>query len=182
MLRFPLPFAAALSACIAALILPAGVGAAAPRLPQFPAGGPEIWLNSPPLQVEALRGKVVLVDVWTFECWNCYRSFPWLRKLEAALAGESFTVIGVHSPEFERERDPGRVLEKAREFGLTHPVLIDNDHAYWRALDNRFWPAFHLVDKLGVIRARYVGETHSGDPQARAIEAEIRKLLNEPYP
>ena len=169
-----------------ALLLAVGpataVAAAGGKLPPFPQGGADTWINSAPLRVEALRGKVVLIDVWTFDCWNCYRSFPWLRQLEAGFDADAFAVVGVHSPEFAHERDRENVREKVREFGLEHPIFIDNDHAYWHALDNRYWPAFHLVDKRGVIRARYVGETHAGDAQARAIEAKIRKLLAEPYP
>jgi thiol-disulfide isomerase/thioredoxin len=151
-------------------------------LPEFTQRRASDWINSPPLRVSALRGKVLLLDVWTFECWNCYRSFPWLTAMEQRLAGESFAVIGIHSPEFERERDRAAVAAKAREFGLAHPIMIDNDMRYWRALDNRYWPAYYLVDKHGRIRAVYVGETHADTPQARKIEAELRDLLAEPAP
>ncbi len=154
---------------------------AAPRdLPAFTQRSAKDWINSPPLTVRDLRGKVVLVDVWTFECWNCYRSFPWLHELEDALRDEAFTVLGIHSPEFERERDRKSVQAKVQEFGLTHPVMIDNDMRYWQALRNRYWPAFYLVDKRGRIRSMYVGETHAGTAQARKIEAELRALLAEP--
>jgi thiol-disulfide isomerase/thioredoxin len=152
------------------------------ELPAFTARDSKSWINSAPLRVQDLRGKVLLVDVWTFECWNCYRSFPWLHQLEDALRGEAFTVIGIHSPEFERERDPAAVQAKVQEFGLTHPVMIDNDMRYWQALGNRYWPAFYLVDKRGRIRSLYVGETHADTAQARKIEAELRALLAEPAP
>ncbi len=148
-------------------------------LPEFTHSDSSDWINSDPLRVADLRGKVVLVDFWTFECWNCYRSFPWLNELEARLADADFQVIGVHSPEFERERDRAQVAEKVREFGLRHPVMIDNDFSYWRALGNRYWPTFYLVDKEGRIRAHYIGETHAGSRQAKAIERRIRELLAE---
>ena len=148
-------------------------------LPAFTHNAPVDWLNSEPISVESLRGKVVLIDFWTFECWNCYRSFPWLKELEAKLSDEDFIVIGVHTPEFARERNRGTVAEKTREFGLRHPVMIDNDFSYWKAMNNRYWPAFYLVDKQGRIRHRFVGETHRGDRQATRIEQRIRELLGE---
>lgn len=88
-------------------------------------------------------------------------------------------MIGVHSPEFDHERDPTRVAAKIAEFGLDHPVMLDNDHRYWRALQNRYWPAYYLVDKAGRIRGVYVGETHAGDARAARIEEQIRALLAE---
>jgi thiol-disulfide isomerase/thioredoxin len=148
-------------------------------LPEFTNQDPRFWLNSAPLRVQDLRGQVVLVDVWTFDCWNCYRSFPWLKGLEARLSDEAFQVIGIHSPEFEHEHDPARVTAKISEFGLQHPVMMDNDFAYWRALENRYWPAFYLVDKKGVVRHLHVGETHAGDARADLIEEQIRVLLAE---
>ncbi len=148
-------------------------------LPPFTTDDPAHWFNSPPLTTTALRGKVLLLDVWTFDCWNCYRSFPWLNRLEAELADQDFRVIGIHSPEFDHERDPAQVQAKIRAFDLHHAVMMDNDFAYWRALDNRYWPAFYLVDKHGIIRHVEVGETHAGDARARRIEGKIRALLAE---
>ena len=148
-------------------------------LPEFTTADATEWFNSPPLKVADLRGRVVLIDVWTFGCWNCYRSFPWLNALEKRLAGRDFTVVGIHSPEFDHERDPERVAAKIREFELHHPVMMDNDFAYWQALRNRYWPAFYLVDKEGVIRHLHVGETHEGDARARRIEEQILSLLAE---
>lgn len=148
-------------------------------LPEFTNDRPGEWFNGPPLTVADLRGKVVLVDVWTYGCWNCYRSFPWLKSLEKRLAGHDFTVVGIHSPEFDHERDPARVAAKIQEFELHHPVMMDNDFAYWRALRNRYWPAFYLVDKRGVIRHLHVGETHEGDARAQRIEEQILTLLAE---
>ena len=148
-------------------------------LPNFTNDNPDHWFNSEPLSVQELRGRVVLVDIWTFDCWNCYRSFPWLKDLEAKFADQDFQVIGIHSPEFEHEHDPARVASKIKEFGLEHPVMMDNDFAFWRALGNRYWPAYYLVDKQGIIRYLHVGETHSGDARANRIEEQIRALLVE---
>ena len=148
-------------------------------LPEFTNDDPKFWLNSAPMRVQDLRGQVLLVDIWTFDCWNCYRSFPWLKKLETRLSDQPFQVIGIHSPEFEHEHDRARVAAKIREFGLMHPVMMDNDFAYWRALGNRYWPAYYLVDKQGTIRHLHVGETHAGDARAARIEEQIRLLLAE---
>lgn len=150
-----------------------------PVLPEFTTSDPAYWFNSPPLKREDLHGKVVLIDVWTFGCWNCYRSFPWLNKLEKQFEEEDFTIVGIHSPEFDHEKQPGKVAAKIREFRLQHPVMMDNDFRYWQALNNRYWPAFYLVDRKGRLRELYVGETHEGDAKASAIEKEIRLLLEE---
>jgi thiol-disulfide isomerase/thioredoxin len=150
-----------------------------PPAPEFTSRAASDWINSPPLRLADLRGKVVLLDVWTFGCWNCYRSFPWLNDLETRLEPRGLRVVGIHSPEFEHERDPAAVKRKMGEFRLEHPVMVDNDFRYWNALGNRYWPAYYLVDKEGRLRARFFGETHRGDPQARRIEASLERLLAE---
>ncbi len=144
---------------------------------EFTHTDPQTWINSDPLTLESLRGRVVLIDFWAFECWNCYRSFPWLNSLEEKFEGEPFTIVGVHSPEFEREKNIDSVREKAREFDLKHPIMIDNDHSYWRAIGNRFWPAYYLIDKQGQIREVFIGETHAGDKRAQQVEAAIEALF-----
>jgi glutathione peroxidase-family protein len=150
--------------------------------PEFTHSRSEEWINSAPLRLRDLRGKVVLLEVWTFGCWNCYRSFPWLKVMEQRLKPLGLQVIGVHSPEFEHERVRVNIETKVREFGLTHPVMIDNDFSYWRALGNRYWPAFYVIDKNGNLRARFAGETHEGDAQATRIEEILKQLLFEPSP
>jgi len=140
----------------------------------------DAWLNSAPLTLEDLAGQVVLLDFWTFDCWNCYRSFPWLKGLESRFAGRELRVLGIHSPEFAHEHERARVEAKVKEFGLHHPVMLDNDFAYWTAMGNLAWPAYYLVDRAGRVRYRFYGETHEGDAQARAIEAAIERLLREP--
>jgi len=146
-------------------------------LPEFTHGGAADWINSRPLKVADLRGRVVLLHVWTFECWNCYRSFPWLESVVERFGPSGLVTIGVHSPEFERERVRDDVMARAKKFGLGHPTMIDNDFSYWRALDNHYWPAWYVVDPEGAIRSVVVGEIHRGDRRAEAVEAAIAALL-----
>lgn len=146
-------------------------------LPQFTGKNADLWLNSAPLQTADLRGKVVLLQVWTFGCSNCYRSIPWLKAVEKKYGSEAFAVIGIHTPEFEHEKLRGNIEKNLRKNGLKYPVMIDNDFAYWRSLANRYWPTFYVVDKKGIMRGVYVGETHRADPQAEAIERHIADLL-----
>jgi thiol-disulfide isomerase/thioredoxin len=148
-------------------------------MPEFTQVDEAAWFNSKPLLSEDLRGKVVLIDVWTYGCWNCYNSFPWLRGVEEKFADQDFTVIGIHTPEFEREKDPENVAKKIADFELHHPVMLDNDKAYWHELRNRYWPAYYIVDKKGNIRDAFIGETHEGDRRAKKIEKLIAKLLKE---
>ena len=149
------------------------------KAPSFPHTEASQWINSEPLTIEDLRGKVVLLDFWTFGCWNCYRSFPWLRAVEEKYQDQPFQVMGVHTPEFDNERIYENIVEKVKEFKLHHPTMIDNDYSYWRAMNNRYWPAFYLIDKKGIVRAVYIGETHKGDRRAKAIQKTIDELLME---
>jgi hypothetical protein len=146
-------------------------------LPEFTHLAAADWINSEPLQVPDLRGRVVLLHVWTFECWNCYRSFPWLETVVERFGPRGLVTIGVHSPEFDRERVRDDVVARAKKFGLKHPTMIDNDLSYWRALDNRYWPAWYIVDQRGIIRAVVVGEIHAGDRRAVSVEETIDSLL-----
>lgn len=148
-------------------------------MPEFTQDTQENWINTTPLKKEDLKGKVVLIDVWTYECWNCYRSFPWLKDLEKRYEAQGFEVIGIHSPEFKHERDKMRVARKVKEFGLTNPVMIDNDFRYWKALNNRYWPSFYLVDRQGNIRFSFVGEMHKDTDRAEQVDKIIEILLQE---
>ncbi|MGR8919125.1 MAG: redoxin family protein [Gammaproteobacteria bacterium] len=180
-----LPATCLLTALLVAALLAGGPargrdpGVAGVALPEFTQTSPEAWINSPPLTRGALAGRVLLIDFWAFECWNCYRSFPWLKWLEAHFADRDFSVVGIHSPEFERERNIAAVRAKVEQFGLEHPVMVDNDFAYWNAMGNRYWPAYYLVDKAGTVRHVFVGETHAGSAQARRIRHAIAALLAE---
>lgn len=153
--------------------------AQAPAAPEFSHHDEADWINSAPLRIQDLRGQVVLMDVWTFDCWNCYRSFPWLKRVERRFGPAGLRLVGIHSPEFDREKVRANVVKKVREFGIEHPVMLDNDHAYWRALRNRYWPSYYLIDRQGRLRAVFFGETHAGDRQAREIEQAIQALLDE---
>ncbi len=146
---------------------------------EFPHQQPDFWINSEPLTLQDLQGKVVLLDFWTFDCWNCYNSFPWMINLEKRFEGQGLQVIGVHTPEFEHEKVRKNVEAKVKEFGLHHPIMLDNDFSYWRAMHNRYWPAFYLIDKKGQVRSVFFGETHEGDSQAIRIEKIINDLLAE---
>lgn len=169
-------------ALLLALILavpPAGwSGTDAPPAPAFPSNDPSAWLNSKPLDWRALRGKVVLIEFWTFACWNCAQTIPWLRGLAEKL-GPDFAIVSVHTPEFAHEAERDNVVRKLTELGVSYPVLLDTDYRYWKALGNRYWPAFYLVDRGGRIRERFRGETHEGDERAVAMEAALRRLQAE---
>ena len=168
----------ALTLLVSAIVYAAKINPPA-TMPEFTQVDEVAWFNSKPLRSEDLRGKVVLIDVWTYGCWNCYNSFPWLRGVEEKFADQDFTVIGIHTPEFDPEKERENVLKKIDEFELHHPVMMDNDKAYWRALRNRYWPAYYIVDKKGNIRDAFIGETHEGDRRAKKIEKLISKLLKE---
>lgn len=153
---------------------------AQPRItPEFTHTAPAEWLNSQPLKLSDLRGKVVLLDFWTFDCWNCYRSIPWQHHVEEKLGPNGLRLIGVHSPEFDHERDVNNVMDKIEEFKITHPVMIDNDFSYWKAMKNRYWPSYYVLDKSGRTRGIFAGEVHVGDRRAQAMESLINKLLAE---
>lgn len=152
------------------------------QAPEFSHSAPRDWLNAAAMTLEDLRGRVVLIDFWSYGCWNCYRSFPWLNDLEDRFGPRGLIVVGVHSPEFEHEKNRSKVAAKVQEFEIAHPVMIDNDLSYWKAMENRYWPTFYLIDRVGQIRASYIGETHSGDRNARAIEDKVSELLSESAP
>ena len=169
------------SGTLLAILLLCGANAAPPaeRAPEFTHTATADWINSPPLKLESFRGRVLLIDVWAFECWNCFHSFPWLKGVEAKFGPQGLALLGVHSPEFPNEQVRDNVVAKVKEFGLKHPVMLDNDFSYWKALDNQYWPTYYVIDKQGRVRGRFVGETHADDARARKVEALITKLLAE---
>ncbi|WOS65024.1 cytochrome c biogenesis protein DipZ [Sinorhizobium fredii] len=132
------------------------------------------WLNSEPLTVEQLRGKVVLVDFWTYSCINCIRTVPYVRAWAEKYRDEGLVVIGVHAPEFAFEKRIDNVKRAVKDFGIGYPVAIDNDFAIWRAFGNSYWPAHYFIDAEGRIRHHHFGE---GD-QAQS-ERVIQELLAE---
>lgn len=147
----------------------------APELPSLDAAR---WVGAP-TSIASQRGRVVVLYVWTFECINCRRTHAWVEQIAERWKDKGVTVIGVHSPELanERRRDE---LEKAKSRdGLTFPSYIDNDWAYWSALENRAWPAVYLIDRLGRIRDVQVGEIHAGEASGLGVERRIEALLAE---
>jgi cytochrome c biogenesis protein CcdA/thiol-disulfide isomerase/thioredoxin len=140
--------------------------------PDFTAGGP--WLGSPPLDLAALRGKVVLVDFWTYSCVNCVRTLPWLKAWNKSYGKSGLVTIGVHTPEFAFEKTTANVSRAMRDLGVDWPVVQDNDYALWQAWSNHYWPAHYLIDAAG--RVRY---WHFGEGSYAETEAAIRALLAE---
>src|SRR3712207_5599909 len=126
------------------------------HLPPF--DGATAWINSEPLDPEALRGSVVLVDFWTLTCINWLRTVPWIRAWSGAYRSDGLVVLGVHTPEFSFEHDVDLVRRATAARGIDHPVVVDDDYAIWSAFDNHYWPALYFVDRDGIIRDQHVGE------------------------
>jgi cytochrome c biogenesis protein CcdA/thiol-disulfide isomerase/thioredoxin len=116
------------------------------------------WLNSPPLTPDALKGKVVLVDFWTYSCINCLRAIPFVRAWAAKYKDQGLVVIGVHAPEFAFEKNIANVRKAVADLKIDYPVAIDNDYAIWRAFNNEYWPAHYFIDAEGRIRHEHFGE------------------------
>ncbi|WP_310731107.1 thioredoxin family protein, partial [Burkholderia multivorans] len=135
-----------------------------------PLDGAVQWLNSPPLTAAALRGKVVLVDFWTYSCINCLRTLPYTNAWARKYARYGLVVIGVHAPEFAFERDIGNVKKAVHDLGIDYPVAIDNRYAIWRAFNNEYWPAHYFVDAHGRIRRHHFGEGEYAESE-RAIQS-----------
>lgn len=132
------------------------------------------WLNSAPLRLADLRGKVVLVEFWTFGCYNCRNVEPYIKQWYEKYGGQGFTVIGVHSPEFSHEREVENVKRYMKDHDIRFPVPIDNDFSTWKRYGNRYWPAMYLIDKRGIIRYVKIGEGGYGE-----TERQIQVLLAE---
>jgi thiol-disulfide isomerase/thioredoxin len=178
--RFLIPALATAAALIAAAPWsPETVAATAAsrRAPELPRLDATHWLNSPPLTLASLRGRPVLVEFWTFGCSNCRNTLPWLERVHARYAPQGLVIIAVHTPEFDGERDREAVESAVARLGIRYPVLIDNHYAYWRALDNQYWPAFYLIDADGRIVDTRIGELHAGSRRADAFETAIAALV-----
>jgi cytochrome c biogenesis protein CcdA/thiol-disulfide isomerase/thioredoxin len=134
--------------------------------------GATSWVNSPALAPEELRGKVVLVDFWTYSCINCLRALPYVKAWYAKYKDHGLVVIGVHSPEFAFEKDPASVRRAVSELGVTYPVALDDDYAIWQGFNNQYWPAHYFIDAAGHIRSHHFGEGNYGES-----EQTIRQLL-----
>ncbi|MGI9111138.1 MAG: cytochrome c biogenesis protein DipZ [Gaiellaceae bacterium] len=142
------------------------------RAPEF--AGLNGWLNSKPLTVAGLRGKVVLIDFWTYSCINCLRTLPYITSWDERYRESGLTIVGVHTPEFAFERVRSNVRENAEELGVEYPIALDNDFGTWNAWHNQYWPAKYLIDRNGHVRYYHFGE---GDYDES--ERAIRELLAE---
>ena len=139
--------------------------------------GATAWINTPnsqPLTSESLRGKVVVVDFWTYSCINCLRALPYVNAWYGKYKDSGLVVIGVHTPEFPFEKDEANVRKAVRDLGIGYPVAMDNDYRIWRAFNNRFWPAHYFIDAAGRVRYHHFGEGNYDES-----EAWIRSLLEE---
>jgi thiol-disulfide isomerase/thioredoxin len=116
------------------------------------------WLNSPPLTPSALRGKVVLIDFWTYTCINWRRALPYVRAWAEKYKDQGLVVIGVHAPEFAFEKNISNVRWAVKDMRIDYPIAVDNDHVIWRAFRNQYWPALYFVDSQGRVRHHHFGE------------------------
>ena len=170
--------AAAIATLVASPTASAAAGPVANQLdnnttaPDFT--GIDKWLNGDPLTLQQLRGKVVLVDFWTYTCINCIHVLPYVKTWNQKYKDQGLAVVGVHTPEYPFERGTDNVKSAIKRFGITFPVAQDNNYATWRAYDNQYWPAFYLVDKKG-----HIAYTHFGEGDYEQTEAKIKALLAE---
>jgi thiol-disulfide isomerase/thioredoxin len=151
-------------------IAAAGMQASAAPAPDFV--GIANWINSSPLSMQQLRGKVVLVDFWTYDCINCLHVLPYVKGWHQKYKDQGLVVVGVHTPEYGFERNLDNLKTAVQRNGITFPVAQDNRYETWTAYNNQFWPAFYLVDRKGE-----VVYTHFGEGDYAQTEATIRKLL-----
>lgn len=166
------PWLLALASCV--------TQAAPPVAPPLTATRAEAWINSPPLSLAGLRGKVVLLEFWTFGCSNCRNTLPWLKAAAEKYREQGLVVVSVHTPEFAHERVPANVRQAVRDLGIRYPVMLDPDFEYWKLLNNRYWPAFYLIDRQGRIVATAFGELHAGEARGERFEAQLRAQLKAP--
>lgn len=148
------------------------------QLAQAQSKAPELvglgqWFNSEPLTMQKLRGKVVMVDFWTYGCYNCVNTLPHVTALHAKYKDKGLVIVGVHTPEFPFERSPSNVEAALKRHGITYPVAQDNNFATWRAYSNQYWPAQYIVDRNG-----QVVYTHAGEGAYEEMDRLIGKLLN----
>ncbi|SAL42579.1 redoxin domain-containing protein [Caballeronia udeis] len=166
---------AAAAMLLAATALTSSGASAVPLKNSTPApefGGIDKWLNSEPLSIGQLRGKVVLVDFWTYTCINCINTLPYVKDWNQKYKDQGLVVIGVHTPEYPFERNTDNVKTAIKRFNITYPVAQDNRYATWSAYNNQYWPAFYLIDKKG-----QVVYSHFGEGEYDKTEAQIRALL-----
>jgi len=145
--------------------------AKAPLAPEISSG---MWINSEPLSLKSLQGRVVLIDFWTFACYNCRNTLPALKKWDAQYRDKGLTIIGVHTPELDFERDIDQLRREVSGLGINYPVVTDQDYSTWKAYGVEAWPTVFLLDKQGRVRWSHVGEGYYDE-----TEELIKKLLAE---
>lgn len=144
------------------------------RAPEIAVRAQKYWINSEPLRMKELRGKVVLVDIWDYTCVNCIRTLPYIKSWHERYLEAGLVIIGVHAPEFEFARDRENVETAVREFNINYPVVMDNDYLIWRSYANSYWPRKYLIDSQGYIRYDHIGEGGYEETERR-----IQGLLHE---
>ncbi len=137
--------------------------------------GISTWINSEPLEMKNLQGKVILLDFWSYSCINCIRTLPHLSSWHQAYKDKGFVVVGVHTPEFAFEHNVDNVKKAVKRLGIHYPVAMDNEYETWRAYNNKYWPTSYLIDKEGFIRL-----VHIGEGKYLEMENAIRGLLEMP--
>ncbi len=149
--------------------------------PLYGLSGATGWINSKPLTTKELKGKVVLVDFWTYSCINCLRSLPYIRAWANKYKDSGLVVIGVHTPEFDFEKELPNVQKAVQKFGITYPVALDSNHAIWDAFHNEYWPAHYFIDAKGRVRFEHFGEGNY-DQSERWIQQLLKEANAKPMP
>jgi thiol-disulfide isomerase/thioredoxin len=167
-LGLPLRSVSAEESAIDKPVIVADAGIAAPNFV-----GIKTWLNSAPLNIDGLRGKVVLVDFWTYGCYNCVNTLPYVTRLYNTYKDKGLVVVGIHTPEFPFEKSTEAVEAAIKRHGIRYPVAQDNGYATWNAYHNQYWPAQYIIDKNGKIVLE-----HAGEGRYEEIERTIQKLLD----
>src|SRR3984893_5341984 len=168
------------TASIAAAQQPATFKARPPELEERPK---EDWINSKPLKLSELRGQVVVLYFWTSGCSNCQHNFPTLKAWQTGFSDKGLTIIGVHTPETERERQIENVRTSVEKNGLKYPIVFDKDASTWKSWGNRWWPSTYLIDKQGFVRYRWDGEFNWNKAKGDSImRKKIELLLAEESP
>jgi len=147
--------------------------------PEFTHRDAHDWINSDPLTLASLKGKVVLVEFWAFECDNCIKSRAWIESLKADESA-GLVIIGVHTPELPKERDVRAVHLAVERAGIHYPVMIDGDASYWNALHIQYWPTFCLIGRDGRLYASVPGEMDVGNDRAQKVKEAIELMLKQP--
>ncbi|MCP4230329.1 MAG: redoxin domain-containing protein [bacterium] len=147
------------------------------KAPELPVYSSERWVNSEPLTMQGLRGKIVMIDFWEYTCINCIRTMPYVTEWHERYAEYDLVIIGVHTPEFEFCKDRANVERAVADFDIEYPVVLDNDYEIWRAYDNHYWPRKYIIDKDG-----YIIYDHAGEGGYVETEGIIQSLILEQYP